>query len=229
MGMRLLLTSGGLCNPSISKALRGLVEKRPEAARAAFIPTAANIQTGDKGWLIDDLVNLRAWGFGAIDIVDISALERRDWLPRLREADVLYFTGGSRYHLMARMLESGLGGVLPELLQSKVYVGMSAGSMVASRRLGLVFSHRLYHDDQERADDADGLGLVDFFVLPHLNNPFFPGVREPRIKEAVQGWPGAVYALDDSSAVLVSDGEVSVVSEGSWKLYVPGSLSGRAA
>jgi hypothetical protein len=52
--MKLLLTSGGITNRSISTALFELVGKRPESTSLVLIPTASNVQQGDKGWLIDD-------------------------------------------------------------------------------------------------------------------------------------------------------------------------------
>ena len=90
--MKLLLTSNGLSNPSIAKALFELVGKPAEETNIAFVPTASNVEEGDKGWLIDDLVNIKKQGFESVDIVDISALPREMWLPRLEAADVLFFS-----------------------------------------------------------------------------------------------------------------------------------------
>ena len=46
--MKLLLTSNGLANESISKALFELVGKKPEDTSLVFIPTASNVEIGDK-------------------------------------------------------------------------------------------------------------------------------------------------------------------------------------
>lgn len=55
--MKLLLTSGGLTNTSITNALFELVGKTPEETRLAFIPTAANASPNDKSWFVKDLYN----------------------------------------------------------------------------------------------------------------------------------------------------------------------------
>jgi dipeptidase E len=217
--MKLLLTSGGMTNGSISTALFELVGKRPEVTSLVLVPTASNVQEGDKGWLIDDLLNLKKQNFGSIDIVDVSAIDRKLWFARMEEADVLYFGGGNRYHLVEWMTRSGLTEVLPGLLRQKVYVGMSAGSMVTGKRLGLGLSHILYKDDVERTEDIDGLGYVDFTFLPHLNNPYFVNLRNDIIEEAIRGTTGSIYAVDDHSALKIVDNQVSVVSEGAWKVY----------
>lgn len=217
--MKLLLTSGGITNSSISTALFQLVGKKPEVTSLVLIPTASNVQQGDKGWLIDDLVNLKKQNFRSIDIVDISAIDRKLWNARMEEADVLYFGGGNRYHLMEWMTRSRLTEILPGLLREKVYVGMSAGSMVTGKRLGLGLSHSLYKDDLERTDDIDGLGYVDFTFLPHFNNPYFVNVKNDIIEEAIRGMTGRLYAVDDQSALKIVDNQVSVISEGAWKVY----------
>ena len=35
------------------------------------------------------------------------------------------------------------------------------------------------------------------------------------------GMPGAAYAIDDQTAIKVTNGTVDVVSEGHWKLLTP--------
>ena len=42
-----------------------------------FIPTASNVEKGDKSWLIDDLMNLKKQGFKSIEIADISAVDEK--------------------------------------------------------------------------------------------------------------------------------------------------------
>lgn len=105
--MKLLLSSAGLSNPSISKALEDLLGKPSKGVKLAFIPTAANVEPGDKSWMIDDLNNFRKAGF-EVDIVDISALPKEDWLPRLSEAEVLFLGGGNTFHLMHWVKLAGL-------------------------------------------------------------------------------------------------------------------------
>ena len=88
-----------------------------------FIPTASNVEKGDKSWLIDDLMNLKKQGFKSIEIGDISAVDEKIWKPKFEEADILYFEGGNTYHLMEWINKSGLVKILPDLLKTKIYVG----------------------------------------------------------------------------------------------------------
>ena len=214
--MKLLLTSAGITNKKIADALFELVRKKAEDTALVFIPTASNKEKGDKSWLINDLVNLQKQNFKSIDIADISVEDQTIWLPKLEEADVLFFEGGDTYHLMSWITKSGLDLLLGELLKTKVYVGSSAGSMVTGKDLALKISQMVYGEDFDEIEEMKGLNFVDFYFLPHLNSSYFDKVREKEIKEATEGMKEKVYAMDDNSALRIVDGNVEVVSTGEW-------------
>lgn len=214
--MKLLLTSAGIKNKTIAKVLFHLVGKKPKDTSLVFIPTASNVEKGDKSWLIDDLVNLKNQGLKSIDIADISAVESKIWKPKFEEADILFFEGGNPFHLMEWINKSGLAKILPEFLKTKVYVGVSAGSMVASKDLALKISQDIYQEDLDRTEEMKGLNLVNFYILPHLNSQYFNKVRKDFIGEAVKVISEKVYAPDDNSALKVVDQKVEVISEGEW-------------
>lgn len=217
--MKLLLTSSGITNKSIKEALFELVGKKAEETSLAFIPTASNVEIGDKWWVIKDLVNLQKLNFKQIDIVDISALDEKIWKPRLEESDVLFFEGGNSYHLMDWMNKSGLTKLLPELLKTRVYVGVSAGSTVVSKDLALHLSQTLYEEDLDKSEDIAGLNYVNFYFLPHMNSEYFTKLGKENIEQSVNGMAEKIYAMDDNSALKVVDGQVEIISEGEYLEY----------
>lgn len=215
--MKLLLTSNGLSNQSIAKALFDLVGKKPEDTSLVFIPTAMNAGAGDKSWFIDDLSNIKKQGLKHIDIVDISALPKEVWLPRIESADVLFFSGGNSFHLMNWLNESGLTELLPQLLKTKVYVGISAGSMVTNPTLALSSKDKkIYYEEKFGKKIENGLNFVDFYVRPHFNSSHFPQARKEYLEEIAKDFPSRIYALDDNSALKVVDGKVEIISEGEY-------------
>jgi dipeptidase E len=214
--MKLLLTSSGITNKSIAKALFDLVGKKPEDTSLAFIPTAANVEAGDKDWLIDDLIRLKNENIGSIDIVDISALPKENWLPRLESSDVLYFEGGSTHYLMDWINKSGLVDLLEGLLKTRIYVGSSAGSCVTNKDVGQEIGKLLYDEDITNKENVPTLNFVDFYFLPHFDSQWFPKLKEENIREAIKGTAEKIYALDDQSALKVVDGKVEVISEGKY-------------
>ena len=215
--MKLLLTSSGLTNKSIVDALFELVGKKPSDTTIAFIPTAMNVESGDKEWFVTDLYNLKKQELKCLDIVDISALPKDIWLPKLEAVDVLFFSGGNTAHLMRWIKESGLAELLPELLKTRVYAGTSAGSIVATPSLALSSRDKIvYYEETFGYGDKDGLGFVNFHFRPHLNSPHFPNVLKEYIQEIAKNIKEPIYALDDQSALKVIDNKVEIISEGEY-------------
>ncbi len=212
--MKLLLTSAGISNKSIANALFDLTGKKPEETTLVFIPTASNIVTGDKDWLISDLIDLKKLNFKSIEITDISAVDEKIWKPSLERADVLFFEGGGTYHLMRWLNKSGVAKMLPELLKNKVYVGASAGSMVTNPDLALKLSQQIYGEDILETEEIKGFDFVNFYFLAHLNSD--KRIERENIEKVGQEINRTIYALDDNSALKIVDGKIEVISEGDW-------------
>ncbi|MCR4264268.1 MAG: Type 1 glutamine amidotransferase-like domain-containing protein [Candidatus Roizmanbacteria bacterium] len=217
--MKLLLTSGGLTNKSIISALKELTGSPFNTLNLAFIPTASNMESGDKWWLLDDLETVRKLKFKSMDLVDISALPEKIWKKRLKEADVLLFEGGNTFHLNYWVHHSGLDKILPGLLKTRVYVGISAGTIIMTPSLILSSSEKEPLREIGEEVIEKGLGLVDFLIEPHVNNSYFPENTFDNLEKQAEKLPYRVYALDDRSAVKVVDGNVEVISEGKWKKF----------
>jgi dipeptidase E len=131
-------------------------------------------------------------------------------MPWVREADVLLVDGGEATYLAHWVRESGLEALLPQLSET-VWVGVSAGSMVLTPRIGDLFV-------EWRPEEGDRtLGLVDFSLFPHVG--LFPGNTWEVAAEWAAELGNPAYALDEQSAVLVDGGRVDVVSEGEWRHF----------
>ncbi len=226
--MKLLLTSGGLTNDSIAKALERLVGKNPQDTKIAFIPTAAHASRSDKEWLINDLYRLHARGY-YVDIIELTALSRQQLRAALEQVDVIFVGGGNTFYLSYWMQKSGLAKMLPPLLKSKVYAGISAGSMITGSSL-VLSSQAITNPNAFKDEDYDELGpvgessgstlnLVDLIFRPHLNSRHFSMARIDILEERTKDLHAVVYALDDDSALCVVDDKVNVISEGVWKVF----------
>ena len=213
--MKLLLTSAGFTNKSIAKACEELTGKPLKELKLVFIPTAANVEEGDKDWLVDDMYRAKEL-FKETDIVDISAVEKEIWEPRIKAADVILVGGGNTFHLMDWLEKSGLENMLPELLKTRVYVGISAGGIACTP--SLKFLH-IFYPDIEPDKEARALGFVNFHIRPHLNSPWFPKARVEILEEMAKELKEPLYAIDDQSAIKVDGEEISVISEGEWKKF----------
>lgn len=210
--MKLLLTSSGLSKKQIGEVLQGMIEKSPSECKVGFIPTAANVEPYNKDWLIGQFGQLQRYGFYQIDIVDISA-DGVDWRARLGECDVLWLSGGNTFHLLDQVRKTGFDTWLKENIDSKVYVGGSASSILMTPSIEVA---ALEPGDENSAGltDLTGLGYVDFEIEPHCDQNRFDAV-----KAYAKGRPNKVYALDDLSAIKIVDDQDEVISGGTWKLY----------
>lgn len=219
--MRLLLTSSGLRNETLRQALRDLLGIPFEEANVVYIPTASVAEPGDHSWLVADLNRLYGLGWRQFDVLELNGLPPQVVLDRLRHADVVYVEGGNHYHLARSITENGLAEGFLEALESRVYVGVSAGSMI--------FSKRLDERSAEVIGDAEDLhllgattlrppfGLFDWYLKPHLYSPDFPE-RDDEWAEAIAAKADfPIYFIDDATAVRVDGDAVDVLSEGRWR------------
>jgi len=219
--MKLLLTSGGVTNTSIREALVRLLGKPIAESRALFIPTAlwgqpacspesvwrtiAGRWEGETG-----LCDLGWKSVGVLELTALPSIGEERWVPWVRDADVLLVDGGEAIYLSHWMRESGLADLLPAL-RDTVWVGVSAGSMVMTPRIGPEFV------DWRPAGGDEALGLVDFSIFPHLDYPGWAGNTRESAHRWAEKLAAPAYAIDDQTAISVVDGVVEVISEGHWE------------
>jgi dipeptidase E len=230
----MLLTSNGITNESLRSALADLVGRRFGAARVVFIPTASVAVAGDHGWFVEDLSRLHGLRWRELDILELNGLPAPAVIQRLRHADVIYAEGGNHYHLANSIIANGLADAMAGILEEKVYVGVSAGSMIFSKSLSEGTGEEFGEQDDIRllaeAEARSPFGLFDWYLKPHLNSPGFPERTPAWFERAAAKLDCPVYALDDDSAVRVRGDEVDVVSEGDWRLLnAPASATAVAA
>ena len=128
--MKLVLTSAGISNKSIENELKNFIDKDFKNLKLLFCTTASNYEGGDMSdWLIEDLIILKNLGF-QIDVCDINGISIENFIHRFEWADVFYFEGGNTQWLRKIIKTSGLEEYLRDLLETKVWIGASAGSCV---------------------------------------------------------------------------------------------------
>jgi dipeptidase E len=216
----LLLTSGGVTNASIRDALVELLGKPIADSSALCIPTAQwghpmcgpvsvrGFVSGVPPW--GGMTSMQWKSLGVLELTALPTIGEQRWVPWVREADVLVADGGDATYLCHWMRESGLADLLPSLPET-IWVGVSAGSMVMTPRIGADFV------EWQSARDDRTLGVVDFSIFPHLD--VFPDNTMAEAERWAADVGGPAYAIDDQTAIRVTNGTVDVVSEGNWKLF----------
>jgi dipeptidase E len=223
--MKLLLTSAGIKNTSIHNALLDLLGKPITECNALCIPTASygHLMAGPgSAWKFiagqeprTPMCELGWKSLGVLELTALSSIDKERWVSWVRETDVLLVNGGDALYLCHWMRQSGLADLLPSL-DNIVWVGLSAGSMVMTPRIGQEFVQWT----PPTGDDST-LGIVDFSICPHLASDGVPGNSMATAEEWAAKIAGPAYAIDDETAITVVDGAVEVVSEGHWKRFTP--------
>jgi dipeptidase E len=153
------------------------------------------------------------------------------WWDRIMAADVIFMGGGADFYLGYWLEKSGLVEALPKLLEDKVYVGCSAGSMITTKSLVTAsqsmkqleaegrFSLEELGPEGQRSSRS--LGIVNFAVRPHYTSPEYEYITDELLQKAADVASCTVYAIDDDSALKVVDGTVKMISEGQYKVFDP--------
>ena len=219
--MRMLLSSTGFRSGAVRDALLDLLEAPPAECAIAVVIDAILPFPGGKDTMLDDLDRCRALGWKQFDVLSLFSGPRSVIESRLRAADVIFCYGGSNHWLSHAWTATGLAPLLGELLDQKVYLGMSAGSMIFSRLHSAAVDA---FDDQDEVDLLElsavgpALPLFDWFVMPHLSAPYFEHLTDEWAADRAARLGGPVWFIDDDSALLVRDvaDDPEVVSSGHW-------------
>lgn len=209
MHMKFVLCSEGFYTPNTVEACVQLVGKPQDQISIGIINEAFAVEEGDKRWVLDNLNSVADNFAGELDIIDLLALSLEDIEKRLADKDVIFVVGGDTDYLMSVYQKTGFDTLLPKLLETKVYVGSSAGSMVVGKRISAA-AYRLIYGEDSKWDIDQYVGLVDLSVMPHLDSPHFPN-RKESLLEAVGSFEGKVYGLRDDSAVVIDGANIYTI------------------
>ncbi len=222
--MRLLLTSAGVTNDSIRNALVELLGRPISDCNALCIPTGMYghpwLGPGVNAWQFisgqsaNPMVDLGWNSVGVLELTALPSIPVDRWVPLVRETDVLLASGGDAVYLSHWMRQSGLADLLPSLNET-VWVGMSGGSMAMTPRIGEEF---VGWQSPDGGDDRT-LGIVDFSIFPHLDDEALPTNTMAAAEKWAAGFGGPAYAIDNETAIKVTDGTIEVVTDGHWRFF----------
>ena len=161
-----------------------------------------------------------------------------------QKADALLVWGGDPLFISYWMQQSGLTDLLPSLLSDLVYVGVSAGSIAVASLFAETYSaERSCAGSPLTSEEivfssakgevsgtlvtANGMGLTRFAVIPHFENKDHFASSTTNVEKWASKLPVPVYAIDDDTALKVTDSNIEVISEGRWKLFTPDKTTSR--
>jgi dipeptidase E len=211
--MKFLLTSAGLTTPAIIDEMWRLLDVRKPDLRVFFCTTASNYAGGNMAdWMVNNLITFKNLGF-EIDVCDIRGAANTYLFSRIEAADILYFEGGDVQWLMQSLNEERFKRALLRQLENKLWIGASAGSLVVCPTI--VNPILDLFEETDEMGEKEGLDLVKFHFVPHLNSPRYPKITEKSLKPAIaefrQRNKQPLYICDDNTAISVYNTTVEVI------------------
>ncbi|MGT2949348.1 Type 1 glutamine amidotransferase-like domain-containing protein [Streptococcus devriesei] len=190
--------------------VRPLFEKFAEQyeleKKVLFIPTAGDVEEY-RDYIDEGRAIFADLQFDVVPL-DIAAATETVVREKLAQASCLYISGGNTFYLLQELKRKNLLPLIRERInQGMVYVGESAGAIIASNDI----SYSQIMDDKSLTSDLTdyaALGLVDFSVLPHWGESPFEEITEQTA--AVYEGQLQLLKLTNQQAVLVNDNKYTV-------------------
>lgn len=141
------------------------MEKRNVPFKAIFVTTAANIYS-DKPWMENDIAMIETGGI-QLSRVDFATMNQTQIKNILAQTSALIVGGGNPLYLLEVIQARQVLPMLRDRIkQGMLYIGSSAGAVLASKSLSL---ETLFEDrpSAKKQDNYEGLCFNPFNLLPH--------------------------------------------------------------
>jgi len=146
-----------------------------------------------------------------VDELNISDKNEQQIAEILSKNDFIYVSGGNTFYLLQELRKSKADNLITEQIKKgKVYIGTSAGSIVLSKNIQYVEQV----DDKNVATELNeysGLGIVDFYPLPHFGNEPFTEIMEEVYNEYKEKIP--LIPISNTQVIEVKGNESHVVGK----------------
>ena len=144
-----------------------------------------------------------------IEVLDVSSAPKDLIRRTLQRCDLIYVSGGNTFYLLQELEKSGAKTIIREQVdEGKPYIGESAGSIILAPNTS-------YAKDMDEAEKAapqlksfEGLGLVDFYPLPHYKSfPFEEVTEKMLVKYAKLG----LKPITNQQALFVNGNQTTLI------------------
>mmetsp|Transcript_105416 Transcript_105416/g.267848 ORF Transcript_105416/g.267848 Transcript_105416/m.267848 type:complete len:239 (+) Transcript_105416:107-823(+) len=214
---RLILTSCGLVSESLKSEFKRMLGPKPEQVSMWYIPTALIHEGCSSKQAIRQGEGIaRQFGIGNIKVIDpehTRGAELRKAVAELGQVGVVYAEMGNTYALRHQLRDSGGDALVREAMAGgAIFVGSSAGSIVAGRTVQMAF----WKDwDDRTADGTVDVNWEDPELARGLDicggRSMFPHANGQYGKKAWQDEQAKKHGHTDHEVIRLADGEGFVI------------------
>ena len=205
----LLLTSAGM---AMKGEIIKLLQRPAYDVSVAFITTAYIYRKEENpDYVNKDLIIMKEMGFN-IEEIDIEGRSEAQVYNLLKNKDIIFVEGGNTFYLLKAMRTCNFERVIRKLLkEGKVYIGVSAGSIVAGKTIKTAG----WKDADKNIvglKNLKGLNLVPFDIFVHYSPEHAEIIAQklPDPKNRLK----KLRILTDEQAILVQGKEVALIGKG---------------
>lgn len=182
------------------------------ATKVAFIANASDHAEGDTWWVNNDRVKFEELGH-TVTNVDLRTITTDELSRVLEDSDILHVAGGSVFYLAGLIRQKGFETIIADAIQSGsvIYTGTSAGSMIVCPSLAMFAFDAEEEPFLDSVPDRKGLGLINFGIMPHSNNPEFVGEFDKVVEKLPINTEPLLF-IQDTQVVWVEDESFKIVS-----------------
>lgn len=206
--MKLFLASS--LDKTVSQLARCVDKPVPEL-KILFVANAADPYTGDTWWVEADRKVLAQ--IGQLTEIDLRESSPEKFERALADNDIVHVCGGSVLYFMNLLRQKGLVEILTEFVRNDkiIYTGTSAGSIIISQHLDLFALDTEEAEFAKGMTDLSGLGLVDFLIVPHCNNPAHSESHSLMAKHLAEHSSPLIF-LYDNQAIWIDGEKLEIIS-----------------
>ena len=202
----ILLTSAGM---KMKDEIIKLLQKPAYDITVAFITTASKPEE-DKSYVEKDREIIKEIGFN-VEEIDIEGKKQNELMGLFEHKDIIFVEGGNTFYLLKAIRKTGFEKVIKKLLKKgKVYIGVSAGSIVAGRTIRTA-GWKDADKNFVKLKNLKGMNLVPFDVFVHYQ----PEHAEIIKKKLPWKWQRRkLKILTDEQAILVQGSQRILIGKG---------------
>jgi dipeptidase E len=194
---------------SITKEL-GIIT--PSDHTVAVITTACNPynrKSEPTPWLEKDTAAFNKLGY-RMKYIDIEGKTKEVLRAELDTCDILFVAGGNTFYLLQEAQKSGfLDIVRLKVERGCVYIGSSAGSVLAANDIGYVSGLDKMLDAPD-LQGTQGLGIVDIEPHVHFGDPRKFEKRMAELTKQYESTSKRILLRDDQ-ALIIKDGWIKFI------------------
>lgn len=181
----------------------------PKKHKLTFVYTGAELGGLNRSWVKKHRQALVRAGFQISDYT-LTGKSQQVIKRDLSATDIILMEGGNTCYLLQQIQQTKSASVICDLVKrGKIYIGSSAGSIVAGPNIHPYF-YPNKTKDAPKLKGSKGLGLVDISIMPHWG-------RADKRRSYLNHRLAQVYNAK-SKIILLTDNQYLVVENNSYRI-----------